>query len=144
MRTSRKMSKKAITGGFLLAAAFAAAVPATAANAGTRVTSGHATTQASGHTAGPFTDRQCSNGAVCMYTADPSSGNVAPEHYWTSYGCNNLNNEYGQRWVFNNQYGGHTATLWTGKNCTGQGTTVQEGTTWSGNITPINSISVDN
>lgn len=84
----------------------------------------------------------CVNGAVCMYT-DSGWKTHSPEHSWTVYGCYNLDNETGDRYVFNNQYGGNTATLWTGSNCAGTATTIGDGVNWEGNITPINSISVD-
>lgn len=144
MRTSRKMSKKAtITGGFLLAAACAAAVPAAAAHAGTRVTSVQAGTQVPGHTARPADNFNCKNGTVCIYDQPPTNS-TQPYNHWWLFGCHQLSNEYGQKWVFNNQYGGYTATLWTGKNCNGRRTAIAENHTWSGDITPINSISLDN
>jgi hypothetical protein len=125
--------KRAITGGLILAAVGAAALPATAAHAGTR---------AGEHGARPLSTDNCSNGAACMYTSPPTDATY-PEHYWTLYGCYNLSGEYNTRWVFNNQYNGATVTLWTGANCSGTPTTINAGQTWSGNITPINSVSLN-
>jgi hypothetical protein len=90
----------------------------------------------------PESEKGCSDGAVCMYT-DDNWNQGTPEHYWTTYGCSNLSNETGDRYVLNNQYGGDTATLWTGSDCKGTSTIIPEGTSWEGSITPINSISVD-
>ncbi len=88
----------------------------------------------------------CNSGDVCMYTpAGDLSG--SPEHTWFQYGCYNLTNEFGNRDIFNNQFGGATFTVYFGFNCTNPSTNPQtkilEGETWIGDITPINSISLD-
>lgn len=146
MRISRISSKRTIIGGLVLTAACAAAVPATAAHAGTRVTAFHASTQAASHTARPTdTIYNCEYGDVCMYTSDPSSGNIAPEHSWKTYGCKQLHGEYGTRWVVNNQYGGATATL-RANNCGqpgGSEAAIPAGYIGTTNITPANSITLN-
>jgi hypothetical protein len=90
----------------------------------------------------PKSNNGCSDGIVCMYT-DDGWGQGTPEHYWVNYGCNNLSNETGDRYVLNNQYGGNTATLWTGYGCTGSTIIIPENRSWHGDIGPINSISVN-
>ncbi|QBD80195.1 hypothetical protein EPA93_31140 [Ktedonosporobacter rubrisoli] len=84
----------------------------------------------------------CSSGTVCMYT-DSGYSSGSPEQHWYQYGCVNLSNEYGDRYIFNNQYNGASVTLYTGSNCNSPQTTIAAGTTWEGNITPINSISLN-
>lgn len=78
-----------------------------------------------------------------MYT-DSGYSAQSPEHYWYQYGCANLSNEYGDRYVFNNQYGGASVTLYSGSNCTGNAITqIDAGHTWEGDITPVNSLSLN-
>lgn len=111
-------------GALVLAAASAALITAGAAHASTHK---------------PAEDDGCGNGVVCMYT-DSGWQSKTPEHtYWT-YGCANLTNETGDRVVFNNQYGGALATLYTGSDCNGTATNVGARHTWQGDIGPINSI----
>ncbi|AZS84177.1 hypothetical protein ELQ87_07665 [Streptomyces griseoviridis] len=87
----------------------------------------------------PAETNGCGNGVVCLYT-DSGWQNHTPQHtYWT-YGVSNLNNESGQRVLFNNQRGGAVASLCTKYNGGGSCTRVEQGRTWRGNITPINSI----
>lgn len=143
MRVSSVNKKGAIAGGILAAAACAAAVPvagAHASTAGTRVTGVQAPAKA-GNAVQPMSTNGCSSGTVCMYT---SSGwnNGSTEHHWWQYGCYNLVNETGTRYVFNNQTGGAGAKLWTGKDCTGKAISIPAGKTWSGSITPIWSVSL--
>lgn len=140
MRISRTGQKKTVIGGALLAAVCAAAIPAAAAHAGTQATGRTVSTQAA-HTVNPMNTNGCASGTVCMYTSSGWSHGTT-EHHWWQYGCYNLVNEYGTRYVFNNQTGGAGTKLWTGKNCTKTGKPVSAGYTWEGDITPINSISL--
>lgn len=122
-------------GGLSLAAVCAALIPASAAQA-----SAHAGRAVH---ARPDSVNGCAGGTVCMYTDDGWAGGSS-EHHWWVYGCSNLSDEYGDRYVFNNQYGGATATLYAGSDCTGQPiATISEGTTWQGDITPVNSLSLN-
>lgn len=117
MRVSRIARKRAITGGLLLAAACAAAVPATAAHAGTH---------AAGHTARANAAYGCAAGDVCMYFGDPRSG--APvEHSWSAYRCYKLSGNMAWRWVFNNQVDGATATIYPRWGCGGTGSIIRPG-----------------
>lgn len=85
----------------------------------------------------------CSQGIVCMtYTGIPYYLGMT-EHRWSQYGCKNLSDEYGQRYIINSQTDGATATLYTGFGCSGSTTTIRAGDTWNGDITPINSISLN-
>jgi hypothetical protein len=141
-------------GGLVLAVLCMAFIPAYSAQASTRVSTSTVTRQFANSRAADDRDAitvnagrldgtdGCSSGAVCMYT-DWDWFWDNPESSWTVYGCYNLSDETGDRYVFNNQYGGNTATLWTGANCTGSPTTISDGKNWEGDITPINSISVD-
>lgn len=82
----------------------------------------------------------CGHGVVCMYT---DSGYQAgkPAHRWYQYGCYNLSNELGDRYIFNHQFSGASVTLYTGHDCkSGESYHIPSGTTWQGNITPINSL----
>jgi hypothetical protein len=106
--------------------------------------------QASTHAAGsghaavlPADYNGCADGTACMYT-DDGWDNSSPEQHWWTYGCYNLTNEYGDRYVYNNQYDNATVTLYTGTNCQDPYAVVSENTSWEGDISPINSISLDN
>jgi hypothetical protein len=141
-------------GSLVLATICTVLIPAYAAQASTRASASTFTRQVASsraaddrggvkvNVARPDDTDGCSLGAVCMYT-DWGWLLDIPEQSWTVYGCYNLSNETGDRYVFNNQYGGYTATLWTGSNCTGNSTVIAGGTNWEGDITPINSISLD-
>jgi hypothetical protein len=103
----------------VLAAACAALIPAGAAQASTN---------------------GCSSGTVCMYTDWGWTFNI-PEQHWEVYQCYNLADETGDRYVFNNQTDGASAALWSGS--LGSGTKIADiaaGTTWKGDIGPVNSI----
>lgn len=47
---------------------------------------------------------------ACMYTSSGWKNNT-PEHEWYYYGCYALYNEYGTRWIYNNQSGGGDISL---------------------------------
>jgi serine/threonine protein kinase len=53
--------------------------------------------------AGTTIKRGCPAGAVCMYT-ESGWGADSPQHVWTSYNTYTLSNEWGTRYIFNNQY----------------------------------------
>ena len=53
----------------------------------------------------------CPYGAVCIYPQNAGWNNGQPSDFFYSYGAHNLSNQYGTHVVFNNQYGGATATL---------------------------------
>lgn len=125
---------RAITGGLVLVAACAALMPASMARADTR---------AGGAAARPASTHGCASGTVCMYT-DSGWDSGDSEHHWWVYGCSNLSGEYGDRYVFNNQYGGATVTLYKGSNCAGEVVaTIPAGQLWQGDITPVNSLALN-
>lgn len=97
----------------------------------------------------PFTNSKvkgCPSGDVCMYTSSGWSNN-SPEHKWYNYGCYNLSNEYGTRYVLNNQTGGALAALWYNYGCTNLYFRIASSSNtayyWEGSITPINSINLE-
>jgi hypothetical protein len=64
------------------------------------------------------TRRGCPYGDACMYTSSGWKSNT-PEHEWYYYGCYGLSNEYGTRWIYDNQYGGGDIAGFGGYDCTG-------------------------
>ncbi|MFE6838118.1 hypothetical protein ACFVFI_25215 [Streptomyces sp. NPDC057705] len=81
----------------------------------------------------------CPEGAVCIYPQNQNPA-VKPTHVFYSYGAHNLNNQFGNHWVLNNQYGGATANLCTGSNGAGCGGPIAAKTGVYADLTPINSI----
>lgn len=81
----------------------------------------------------------CPDGAVCIYPQNQNPA-VKPTHVFYSYGAHNLNGQYGNHWVLNNQYGGATANLCTGYNGAGCGNPIAAKTGVYADLTPINSI----
>jgi hypothetical protein len=78
-----------------------------------------------------------------MYT-DSGYTSGSTEHRWYQYGCVNLSNEFNDRYIFNNQYDGASVTLYRGSNCGGDiVANISQGETWEGDITPVNSISLN-
>jgi len=118
-------SRRAVMTGFALAASLL--IPAVAAQAAPAPAS-----QAQQTAAGPAVGQQFSyalhaKGAAslaaagatrhgcpyyyaCMYTSSGWKSNT-PEHEWYYYGCYALHNEYGTRWIYNNQSGGGDISL---------------------------------
>ncbi|CAM5538342.1 MULTISPECIES: hypothetical protein [Streptomyces] len=86
----------------------------------------------------------CPYGAVCIWGQDrnpyldPHPTNV----YW-SYGAHNLSNQYGDHYVFNNQYGGASMSLCTGYNGVGCHLALAEQEIGSFNLTPYNSVTLN-
>ncbi|KMS73122.1 hypothetical protein ACM01_20410 [Streptomyces viridochromogenes] len=83
----------------------------------------------------------CKVGYVCMYQNEADWNAGKPSHRWYEYGAHNLNNQYGTKWVFNNQHSGAKARLcfgYNGANCTGL--IINSYTVGVADITPINSI----
>lgn len=77
---------------------------------------------------------------ACMYTPTGWSNNT-PEHKWYYYGCYNLYNEYGNRWIFNNQSGSATFSGNTGSGCSGTVLwTETPGLGFETDITPVNAV----
>jgi hypothetical protein len=84
----------------------------------------------------------CPGGAVCIYPQNADIHTSTPTHIFYSYGAHNLSNQYGNHYVFNNQYGSANATaqLCTGYN--GVNCTITLGLNEIGNfnLTPVNSV----
>ncbi len=86
----------------------------------------------------------CPYGAVCIWGQDrnpyldPHPTNV----YW-SYGAHNLSNQYGDHYVFNNQYGGAGMSLCTGYNGVGCHVALEGQEIGSFNLTPYNSLTLN-
>jgi len=83
----------------------------------------------------------CPAGYVCMYTVDGLI-NSTPEHKYYSYGCYNLYNEFGTRYILNSQTSGAEALLYKGYGCSGLAITIPHLDTWHGSVSPIYSILV--
>jgi hypothetical protein len=86
----------------------------------------------------------CPYGAVCIYGqgVEPRD-NPHPTNVYYSYGAHNLSNQLGFHWVYNNQYGGASATLCNGYNGTNCGETFGQGTAGYRDLTPVNSITLN-
>jgi hypothetical protein len=85
----------------------------------------------------------CPDGAVCIYPEgqDPLT---TPSDVFTTYGAHNLNNQFGNHWVLNNQTGGATANLCKGSDGAGDcGDPIAAGTGVNADLTPINSITLN-
>jgi hypothetical protein len=82
----------------------------------------------------------CPYGAVCIYPQNAGWNNGQPSDFFYSYGAHNLSNQYGTHVVFNNQYGGATATLCDGYNGTNCGLVLQANTYYDPDLTSVNSI----
>jgi hypothetical protein len=79
---------------------------------------------------------------ACMYTSSGWKSNT-PEHEWYSYGCYNLSNEYGTRWIYNNQSGTAVISLFGPTDCYGGVLfTATPGGWGTINITPVNSVRI--
>ncbi len=86
----------------------------------------------------------CPYGAVCIYGqgVEPRD-NPNPTHIFWSYGAHNLSNQFGHHWVYNNQYGGATASLCNGYNGTNCTETIGEGWAVYRDLTPVNSVKLN-
>ncbi|GAB2607795.1 hypothetical protein GCM10027168_45920 [Streptomyces capparidis] len=93
-------------------------------------------------TAGPANEwAGCPHGAVCVYPQDQNPA-VRPSLVFRTYGAHNLSNQFGNHWVLNNQYGGATASLCTGRDGAGCGDRIAESRGVYADLTPINSITL--
>ncbi|MFJ9282338.1 hypothetical protein HS99_0017140 [Kitasatospora aureofaciens] len=84
----------------------------------------------------------CPYGAVCVYPQDQNPASSPSAVYW-SYGAHNLNGQYGNHWVLNNQSAGahaHLCQSYNGANCV-YDIPAQNGVYY--NLGPINSITLD-
>ncbi|MBT2448890.1 hypothetical protein J7F03_17685 [Streptomyces sp. ISL-43] len=84
----------------------------------------------------------CPDGAVCIYPQNQNPA-VKPSQIFHSYGAHNLNNQYGNHWVLNNQYGGASASLCTGSNGVNCGNPIAQGRGVYADLGPINSITLN-
>jgi hypothetical protein len=86
----------------------------------------------------------CPYGAVCIYGqgVEPID-NPHPTNVYYSYGAHNLSNQFGNHWVYNNQYGGASVSLCKGYNGTNCTSTIPEGYAVYADLTPINSITLN-
>jgi hypothetical protein len=77
---------------------------------------------------------------ACMYTSSGWTNNT-PEHEYFYYGCYNLSNEYGTRWIYNNQSGKAVISMFGLYNCSGGVLwTFTPGGWGQVNITVVNSV----
>lgn len=77
---------------------------------------------------------------ACMYTSSGWKNNT-PEHEWYYYGCYGLSNEYGTRYIYNNQSGGGDIAGFGNSTCnSGTQWAVGPGGSLEVDITPTNSV----
>jgi hypothetical protein len=84
----------------------------------------------------------CPGGAVCIYPQNADIHTSSPTNIYYSYGAHDLNNQFGNHYVLNNQYGSANATAqlclgYGGVNCT---ITIGLNEFGNYNLTPINSV----
>ncbi len=82
----------------------------------------------------------CPYGAVCIYPENVTpSSSPYPTYIFYSYGFHPIYNQYGNHWVYNNQYDGAVAELCKSINndCT---ESIPEQTGWFVDLGPINSL----
>ncbi|MFD7906026.1 hypothetical protein ACFVSN_08120 [Kitasatospora sp. NPDC057904] len=77
----------------------------------------------------------CADGYVCIYAND---GTITNRYY--NYGTYNLSNQYGYKWILNNQTGGAKVSFCTGYNGVDCGPAYTAVSWLYINLTPINSI----
>ena len=83
--------------------------------------------------------RGCLAGYVCMYTAEEFTSS-SPEHKYYSYGCYNLHNELGVRYILNSQASGAEVITYKQYDCSDPSTRIPRLSYWHGDIDPIESI----
>jgi hypothetical protein len=76
---------------------------------------------------------------ACMYTTSGWSNNT-PEHEYYYYGCYALSNEYGTRWIYDNQSDHGDIAGMSTYSCNGLQWAVAPGGWGKVNITPVNSV----
>ncbi len=81
--------------------------------------------------------QNCPAGYVCVY---PGTDYTAVPTKYYDYGTYNLTNQYGSKYIYNNQTGGAVVRTYTGYNATGTATLIPAGTYRIMDFTPINSI----
>jgi hypothetical protein len=86
----------------------------------------------------------CPSGYVCIYPRDQGWNGGHPEvgGLFYSYGAHNLSNQYGNHYIFNNQYGEALVTLDQRPNGVDHAYLIPAGTAAVYNLTPINSITL--
>jgi hypothetical protein len=152
MRSHRAvMAVFALAAILLIPAGIALAAPAPASHA-EQTAARPAAGQASSHVlyrkdavplaAAGSTRHGCPYYYACMYTTSGWKNNT-PEHEWYYYGCYALSNEYGTRYIYDNQSGGGDIAGFGNYTC-------NSGTQWAAgpggwlvvNITPTNSVEI--
>lgn len=90
------------------------------------------------------TYKGCPYGAVCIYPQNAGWNGGHPERggVYFSYGAHNLSNQFGNHYVFNNQYGGASVTLNKGYNGRSPYFDINQFTYCPCNLTPTNSITL--
>ncbi|MBB1261934.1 hypothetical protein [Streptomyces alkaliterrae] len=87
------------------------------------------------------TVKGCASGYVCMYQSHEDYQNGKPSHRWYTYGAHNLSNQFGRKYIANNQYGGAKVQLCNGYNGTNcSRSIILPDTHVYIDITPINSV----
>lgn len=86
----------------------------------------------------------CPAGYVCIYPRDKGWNGGHPEAggLFYSYGAHNLSNQYGNHYIFNNQYDEALVTLDERPNGVDHAYLISAGTAAVYNLTPINSITL--
>jgi hypothetical protein len=84
----------------------------------------------------------CPYGAVCVYPQNAGWNGGHPSLFFYSYGAHNLSNQYGNHYVFNNQYGGASSTLNKGYNGASPYFRINAYNVCNCDLTPTNSITL--
>jgi hypothetical protein len=88
------------------------------------------------------TSHGCPSGYACMYT-EQGYANNQPKHEYYKYGCYNLKDEEGFEYIFNNQVGSATVTVYLKYGCSDPGAPpIPAGETKGGEMEAINSLSL--
>lgn len=84
----------------------------------------------------------CPYGAVCLYPRDRGWNNSHPSYVFWSYGPHNLTGQWGDHFVFNNQYGGAKVTLDKGYGGSNPVFTINAFSYTLYNLSPIDSVTL--
>jgi hypothetical protein len=136
MQTFKKLAAAAFAGAAVTAALM---LPGSAAQAGPGDRAATSAAKVTTVVAPAATVHGCPSGYVCIYPGESYNGDV-PSLKFLTYGAHNLSNQYGWKYILNNQTGGAIARICDGYNGTNCWLTIYPGETWDIDFTPVNSV----